>query len=804
MTLSPAAKSPPIGIASSNTPELTICLIRFDLKLPQLSKKTYPVKWLTKSWKSVTVNATEDWLEFTTMGVWDVVWPASSTDNAIARFDLTTGKIIQNWIITESDNWDLKNINAVELDLAPTSITDAGWVLSWNSTDDTMNINNWDGTILQVWQELQKKVRNITGATLTNGTLVYINGAATWFATVDKANANSASTDNVIWMATMDIVNNSNGKIARFGNVRNLDTSSFSEWDELWLSTTDWLFTDVRPQSPDHSVMIWTVIVVDVTNWVIDLNVQHIPNADEILLQAVSWATEDTVQDMHDWFHSAWVITWGVINDIGGWNITVDAWTGWIRTINDKTASLPWFDWSALWSTAIPSDAKRWIWVEFNAWSPQIVVRTADTFNNNDDFWLGNLYYDGTDMHIQNLPRAIWDHASTMIDRMLEVNWPQRANWLILWETWTRNITTSAGLVWQCLTEFPTPAIDTSASDTFASYLWETQSSIWNTQWDNQNYNVAWVLTALGNSRWGNLWFYSDFDDGTLVMQYWNSNATSQANAESEWTPATIAKLLQDGRWLLIARLTFQKSAATGIIASAFDTTFVWSWASDHNSQSWLDGGWAWEFFHLTTLEYANAQWGIAYLLHNLSAAVDPVATDDSWSGYDVGSRWINTTLDKEFVNVDSTVSSAVWIETTSIWWGSQTLQDTYDFSTTPEILTDATRLWLTLKRGSAADTDDVFDIQNWAGSKTASITWAWVIDWTGITKGWINVPNITEAATIINKNLTSLSNTFPITSDPTAVTGADQVINVISLTTAEFGAIWTPNASTLYIITDA
>lgn len=42
------------------------------------------------------------------------------------------------------------------------------------------------------------------------------------------------------------------------------------------------------------------------------------------------------------------------------------------------------------------------------------------------------------------------------------------------------------------------------------------------------------------------------------------------------------------------------------------------------------------------------------------------------------------------------------------------------------------------------------------------------------------------------------------IDSDPTGVTGADQVTNVISLTTAEYGAIGSPDASTLYVITDA
>jgi hypothetical protein len=41
------------------------------------------------------------------------------------------------------------------------------------------------------------------------------------------------------------------------------------------------------------------------------------------------------------------------------------------------------------------------------------------------------------------------------------------------------------------------------------------------------------------------------------------------------------------------------------------------------------------------------------------------------------------------------------------------------------------------------------------------------------------------------------------VVSDTTGITGADQVTNIVSLTQAEYDAIVTPNASTLYIITD-
>lgn len=49
----------------------------------------------------------------------------------------------------------------------------------------------------------------------------------------------------------------------------------------------------------------------------------------------------------------------------------------------------------------------------------------------------------------------------------------------------------------------------------------------------------------------------------------------------------------------------------------------------------------------------------------NMAAAVAPTANEDSGDGYAVGSRWHDTTADKEYVCLDSTVAAAVWTETT-------------------------------------------------------------------------------------------------------------------------------------------
>jgi len=63
-----------------------------------------PDAYTDKAGQYAKVNAGEDALEFgTPAGGGDVVGPGSATDNAIARFSLTTGKLIQNSVVTIAD-----------------------------------------------------------------------------------------------------------------------------------------------------------------------------------------------------------------------------------------------------------------------------------------------------------------------------------------------------------------------------------------------------------------------------------------------------------------------------------------------------------------------------------------------------------------------------------------------------------------------------------------------------------------------------------------------------------------------------
>jgi hypothetical protein len=67
----------------------------------------------------------------------------------------------------------------------------------------------------------------------------------------------------------------------------------------------------------------------------------------------------------------------------------------------------------------------------------------------------------------------------------------------------------------------------------------------------------------------------------------------------------------------------------------------------------------------------------VANLKVNLSASTAPAATDDGPDGgYSVGSRWFDTTADREYVCLDASNDNAVWIETTITTGGATKFED--------------------------------------------------------------------------------------------------------------------------------
>ena len=70
------------------------------------------------------------------------------------------------------------------------------------------------------------------------------------------------------------------------------------------------------------------------------------------------------------------------------------------------------------------------------------------------------------------------------------------------------------------------------------------------------------------------------------------------------------------------------------------------------------------------TVSLNSSGTAVTTLKNNLAASAGPTVNDDSTTSYSVGSRWIDTTNDKEYVCLDNTATAAVWTETTGAGGG--------------------------------------------------------------------------------------------------------------------------------------
>lgn len=154
-------------------------------------------------------------------------------------------------------------VNHIEFDLTPTAVPDQQGILSWNSTDLTLDLNQGNAT-QQIGQEQYIRCVNKTGSPIANASLVYISGSQGNRPTIALARGDVESTSHVIGMCTEAIANNDEGFVTTFGYVRKIDTTGGAEaWvegDHLYVSkTVAGAATKVEPDKPHHSDQIGIV-----------------------------------------------------------------------------------------------------------------------------------------------------------------------------------------------------------------------------------------------------------------------------------------------------------------------------------------------------------------------------------------------------------------------------------------------------------------------------------------------------------------------------------------------------------------
>lgn len=162
--------------------------------------------------------------------------------------------------------------------------------ISWNAEDETYNVILNQFVTNQLGQEINQLVRNISGTTLVNGSVVRVTGASGNKITVDLASNNIESlSSTTIALATQTISNNSTGFVTTDGLVRDIDTSAIPEGTALWLGTNG-NYTSEKPLSPAHLVLLGWVVRSHATEGSIYVHVSNgweLEELHDVLIQNV-------------------------------------------------------------------------------------------------------------------------------------------------------------------------------------------------------------------------------------------------------------------------------------------------------------------------------------------------------------------------------------------------------------------------------------------------------------------------------------------------------------------------------------
>jgi hypothetical protein len=145
---------------------------------------------------------------------------------------------------------------------------------------------------------LVTEVYNSTGATLTKGTIVYINGGQGNLPTVTKAQANNdANSAQTFGFVRNDITNMNNGYVIVAGKLGDLNTNGLGNGTQLYLSpTTAGQWTTTKPLAPDHLVYVGVVVRDHPTQGVIEVIIQNGYELYELHdVQVGSYGTKDVL-----------------------------------------------------------------------------------------------------------------------------------------------------------------------------------------------------------------------------------------------------------------------------------------------------------------------------------------------------------------------------------------------------------------------------------------------------------------------------------------------------------------------------
>ena len=229
-------------------------------------------------------------------------WRWDSIDEVYVEISDSNDKIPYLGAYKNSDlgEWGIKS-NWFGLDLTPTNPPTVAGTITWNDTDGTADLILKGGNVtLQIGQEEVVRVVNKTGATLNEADFKAVRirsvaegGAQGQRLAVVLAQANNdANSATTIGLVTESISDNQEGFITTSGEVKKINTTGAKSYlgaetwvdgDILYLSPTHaGYLTNVKPQAPNHTIIIGWVVYAHANNGKIFVKVDNGYELDEL------------------------------------------------------------------------------------------------------------------------------------------------------------------------------------------------------------------------------------------------------------------------------------------------------------------------------------------------------------------------------------------------------------------------------------------------------------------------------------------------------------------------------------------
>jgi hypothetical protein len=198
----------------------------------------------------------------------DVVGPASATDNAVARFDTTTGKLIQNSVTLIDDTGNASGIlsqqfsNGSAVTLAAGKIWYDGSTGAWNAGMGNGNITQQIGEELFVYGKASAAITDSPLQIIYQTGTVGASGVITFSPTI----AGLTDGFTIIGVATESLALNAFGRATSYGVVRGITTNgtafgeTWADGDEIWYNPVTGNPTKVKPVAPNIKVSVGTII----------------------------------------------------------------------------------------------------------------------------------------------------------------------------------------------------------------------------------------------------------------------------------------------------------------------------------------------------------------------------------------------------------------------------------------------------------------------------------------------------------------------------------------------------------------